>query len=187
MEVVVAQMKVVDGALWTRTTSRFDVQGYARYVNGTWAGEYSNWPDGGDIMHVGGWYPRSNSNHLLLGGGGSSEYVPMCKQWTGVWPLIDCTTTRVTSASAQLRNGTIVLAESDYFRFEDRTYETPPSGYVEGGFGLRFPDGREIPLAGDPGNTTKFVVAEAHRNAAWAVTTTYTGTGYKHYLQRYDG
>ncbi len=191
MEVVVAQMKVVDGALLTRTTSRFNNQGFASYVDGTWTRLYGNWFDNDVVMNIGGWYPRSYSNHLLLGGGGSWENVPMCKQWIGAQPLNDCTTTRVTSASAQLKNRTIVLVEDDYFRFVDpweHFTQRPPSGYVEGGgFSLRFPNGRETPLAGDPGDTTKFVVAETHRNTAWAVTGTKTDTGWKSYLQRYDG
>ncbi len=187
IEVVVTQMKVVDGVLLTRTISRFNSQGFVSYVDGTWTGLYSNWFDDGVVMNIGGWYPRSDNNHLLLGGGGSWKNDPMCKQWIGAQSLIDCTSTRVTSASAQLKNGTIVLVEDDHFRFKDpweHFSQRPPSGHVEGrGFSLRHPDGRETPLAGDSGNTTPLIVAEAHRNAAWAVTAMDTGI----YLQRYEG
>ena len=110
---------------------------------------------------------------------------PMCQQRSGVEPLVECTTTRAAAASAQLRNGTIVLAEDDYYRFVAQ--ESGTTQFVEGGFGLRALEGREIPLAGDSGDTTLFVVPGAHRNAAWAVTGTQTDTGWKSYLQRNEG
>ncbi len=182
----VVQMKVVDGALLARAQN-LTSEDFESYVGGKVTVLYSNWFLADTPFHISGWYPRSYSNHLLLGQGGFEGTAPMCQRWIGAEPLVDCATTRVISASAQLRNGTIVLAGTDRYRFVDPRTGTTQGEWVEGGFGLRFPDGREIPLAGGPGESTEFFVAEAHRNAAWAVTTTYTGTGYKYYLQRYDG
>ncbi len=182
----VFQMKVVDGALLTRayTPSSED---FEKYVGGGWGELFSNRFMLGTPFHISGWYPRSDGNHLLLGQGGFSGLVPMCQQWIGAEPLVECATTRTTAASAQLRNGTIVLAEDDHYRPGNPWTGTTQGEWVEGSFGLRFPDGREAPLAGDPGDTTPLVIAEAHRNAAWAVTGTQTDTGWKTYLQRYDG
>jgi hypothetical protein len=175
---------VVDGGVSVLAYNYRAIDAYD-YVNGSWSpGRQVGFNGGAQYSTVGGYYVSSALRHLVLGGSGFGGQLPRCQKWT---PKGDeqCVSSVVASASAQLKNGTIVLGGHDY-----RTPQSPPAPPqrdVEGTFALRGTDGSERPIPGDPGRSTELVIAERNQNAAWAVTYEYGSAGPVYTLQRYDG
>ncbi|QQS02360.1 MAG: hypothetical protein IPK37_08660 [Austwickia sp.] len=156
------------------------------YVDGCWtAGTRVAFGDGGQSSMVGGFYVDSSWRHLAVGGDGSLGSFPACKIWSarGEEP---CVSSVLTSASAQLKNGSIILGGYDYTAPKS-PFVPGPARFTEGSFALRSPSGAERPIPGDPGQGTELVIAERNQNTAWAVTFDFSPTGPVYTLQRYDG
>ncbi|QQS02358.1 MAG: hypothetical protein IPK37_08650 [Austwickia sp.] len=139
----------------------------------------------GSYSVVGGLFVSSGFQHLTLGGAGFGGMLPTCRRWSPS-STEKCESTVVAGASAQLKNGSIVIGGNDY-----RTPWYPPGPgkgvATEGTFVLRGTDGVERQIPGDPGSRTGLMIAERHHNAAWAVTVVDRPTGPVFTLQRYEG
>lgn len=124
-----------------------------------------------------GWLSYGNGTQVFLGYDkpSSQPLSPSCKQVTGSVSS-DCTTMTAVGAAVLLRGGPAVLGGMDWQRQENGTLVDVPGQFL-----LRYANGTERVLGGDPGDTTLAMAADPTGATVWAI----TKEGDRYSIQRY--